>query len=152
MLRKQRFDGFYEAAAGDLFVALAQTLAFRRWGLIVDDGEPRAVPARGCHYSRQAGSALRTGRVVEIIRPVAITLKEVLDDPPCRVGLNIRWRIEPLDPGCRIRLHVEYRLNRAAMLRPRHWERRLRDHFNRQFKFLSANLHKIEPACTRSVQ
>jgi hypothetical protein len=152
LLRKQRFDRFFEAAAGDLFVALAQTLAFRRWGLLGNDCDPRAVPSRGCRYSRQAGSTLRTGRVVEIIRPVAITLKEVLDDPPCRVSLIIRWRIEPLDTGCRVRLYAEYRLNRAAMLRPRHWERRLRTHFGNQFGFLATNLHRIVHACTKSVQ
>jgi hypothetical protein len=150
--RKQRFDEFYEAAAGELFTALAQTLSFRRWGLLAGDCDARGIPERGCRYRRQAGSALRTGRVVEVIRPVAITLKEVLDDPPCRVGLILRWRIEPLDTGCRIRLCAEYRLNRAAMLRPWHWERRLRKHFGSQFCFLSSNLHKIGQSCTRSVQ
>jgi hypothetical protein len=145
LLRKQRLDGFYEAAMGELFVALAQTLSFRRWGLGVDPDAP-GVPARGCRYRSQAGSAERTGRVVEIIRPVAITLKEVLDDPPCRVGLTIRWRIEPLDAGCHVRLFAEYRLNRAAMLRRGHWDRRLARHFRAQFGFLADNLAKTGEA------
>jgi hypothetical protein len=93
-------------------------------------------------YRYQTGSVRRVGRVVEVVRPVALTLKEVLHDPPCRVSLTMRWRIEPSASGCRVRLAASYRLDRAAILRRRHWDERLRLNFRNQFTFLAINLRQ----------
>jgi hypothetical protein len=98
------------------------------------------MPQTGFRYRFQTGSVLRSGRVVETIRPVAVTLKEILHDPPCRVALTLRWRIEPSASGSVVRLRAEYRLNHAAVLRARHWEERLSVHFGKQFTFLARNL------------
>lgn len=118
------------------------TLAFRRWGLL-DDGVTPALPARGRRYTYRTGSVLRVGQVIEIIRPVRLTIREMLDDPPCRVLLTMRWRLEPVASCSVVRLNAQYRLNRAAVLRPRHWDRRLQQHFGNQVRFLQ---HRVAEA------
>jgi hypothetical protein len=91
----------------------------------------------------------RIGRIVEVVRPVALTLKEVLHDPPCRVSLTMRWRIEPNASGCTVRLGASYRLNHAALLRRHHWDERLRLNFRNQFTFLEANLARAQHEAAR---
>lgn len=139
MARKLQLKGSFGAPVGEIYAALGRTLAFRRWPESSLES-PNAWPVAGCRYRYHSGSVLRAGRVVEIVRPVGATLKEILHDPPCRVGLTMRWRIEPVADGCTVRLRVVYRLNHAALLRAGHWERRLSFHFRRQFGFLARNL------------
>ncbi|MDX1561324.1 MAG: SRPBCC domain-containing protein [Gammaproteobacteria bacterium] len=142
---KLRLDAYFADSVAELFAALATTLAFRRWASSAaarNDG----VPACGQTYRFRTGSVTRSGRVVEVIRPVAISYQERLDDPPCRVGLHCRWRIEPLDDGCAVQLVARYRLNRAASLRPRHWRRRLERHFGNQFAALARALDRAAAA------
>lgn len=127
-----------EGTVSEVFNALGLTLAFRRWQSLPESS--LLLPPAGCRYEYQAGSVRRIGRIVEIIRPVGLTLKEILHDPPCRVVLTMRWRIEPVASGCIVRLAAEYQLNHAATLRNRHWDRRLTGHFQRQLAFLSRNL------------
>jgi len=139
LARKQQLEGRFAATVSEIYVALGRTLAFRRWPPPAQDGAG-AWPQPGSRYRCQNGTVLRAGRVVEIVRPVGATLKEILHDPPCRVGLTMRWRIEPLRDGCTVRLRVVYRLNHAALLRARHWDRRLALHFERQFTVLARHL------------
>lgn len=140
-MRRQQLDAVLAGPKGEVFAALCRTLAFRRWPVApVDD----AAPAQGRHYAYQTGSVRRTGRIVEVVRPVALTLKEVLHDPPCRVSLTMRWRIEPQASGCVVRLGASYRLSQAAILRRQHWDERLRLHFRNQFTFLAANLSRMQ--------
>ena len=139
MARKQQLEGSFRATVREIHAALGRTLAFRRWPESALDGLGD-WPIPGSRYRFQSGSVLRAGRVVEIVRPVGATLKEILHDPPCRVGVTMRWRIEPMTEGCTVRLKVVYRLNHAALLRARHWDRRLSRHFRRQFTFLTRNL------------
>ena len=130
--------------------------ALPRWGTIHFPGYPlysltgsafvsvvrllgRVSPHR---YRCRFGAVLRAGRVVEVIRPVAITLKEILNDPPCRVSLTLRWRIDPGLAGCTVRLRAQYLLNHAALLRARHWDERLARHFRNQSRFLAVNLDR----------
>lgn len=120
------------------------TLAFRRWPQSAAEAKLAPLPAAGLSYRYQAGSVRREGRIVEVIRPVAVTLKEYLHDPPCCVGLTLRWRIESVPAGVAVRLFVDYRLNHAAALRSRHWDRRLSMHFKKQFTYLSSNLRRIQ--------
>jgi len=140
-MRKLELSGNASGALVDVFNALSQTLAFRRWPREPADAG-QGLPPPGSSYRCQAGNVRRAGRVVEVMRPVGLTLQEVLDDPPCRVSLIMRWRVDPIAAGCRIRLSARYRLNRAATLRAGHWRRRLMAHFRRQLKFLSANLER----------
>lgn len=143
MTRRKQLEACYRGTSGELFEALGRTLAFRRWP-IAATGEADGMPQRGFRYRQRFGSVLRAGRVVEVIVPVAVTLKEVLADPPCRVGLKLRWRIEPGYAGCTVRLSVQYRLNHAAWLRRRHWDRRLELHFNNQLRHLARHLDTLQ--------
>lgn len=139
MARKQQLEGVFAATLSEVYAALGRTLAFRRWPAASVEGIG-SWPAPGSRYRCHSGSVERAGRVVETVRPVGATLKEILHDPPCRVGLTMRWRIEPLPQGCVVRLRVSYRLNHAAVFRASHWDNRLRLHFRRQFVFLARNL------------
>ena len=136
MARKQQLQVGFSGTVSDVYTALGRILAFRRWRPAFEVGSD-PTPAPGSLYRCRAGSVIRTGRVVETIRPVGITLYEILRDSPCRVFLTMRWRIEPVTDGCVVRLCATYRFNRAATLRARHWDRRLMRHFRNQFRFLS---------------
>jgi hypothetical protein len=140
-MRRQQLDAVLAGSTGAVFAALCRTLAFRRWPVALDEELP---PVQGRRYGYQTGSVRRAGRIVEIVRPVALTLKEVLHDPPCRVSLTLRWRVEPLASGCTVRLGASYCLNHAAVLRRRHWDERLRLNFRNQFTFLAINLERMQ--------
>jgi hypothetical protein len=140
---RQTYHVRIEATVGEIFDALGRTLAFRRWpSSAVSVGA--SLPDSGTRYRFQTGGIRRAGRIVEVIRPVSITLKETLNDPPCGVVLTMRWRIEPgTDSSCSVRLSAEYRLNHASRLRARHWDRRLRLHFQNQFSHLGDNVRRL---------
>lgn len=143
MARKQQFDATYSGSVSEVFAALSQTLSFRRW-LVDIDTPAGTVPSPGYCYRHRAGSVLRVGRVVDVIRPIGVTLKEILSDPPCRLSLTMRWRVEPRLSGCSVHLRAQYRLNHAALLVARHWDRRLALHFRNQLAFLAVNLYRIQ--------
>jgi hypothetical protein len=145
MGRRLQLRATYAANLCEVFAALCLTLAFRRWTLLEE------LPQAGLHYRYQANSVLRTGRVVDVIRPCGLTLDEVLHDPPCRVHLFLRWRIEPLGSGSTaVRLNARYGLNHAAALRFVHWDRRLRLHFGHQFRFIGVNLRRLDAEALRA--
>ena len=140
--RRQELEAVYPGTVSEVFAALGRTLSFRRWGLqqeLLSNGLPRPGQA----YRHRTGSVLRIGRVVDVTRPVGLTLKEALQDSPCRVLLTLRWRIDPVSTGSSVRLNAVYRLNHAAVLRGRHWDRRLRQHFCNQFRFVAVNLNRM---------
>ena len=143
MFRRQEMSAAYDGAVAAVFTALCRTLAFRRWHLAADS-DGGEIPRQTMSYRYQTGSVRRAGRVVEVVRPVALTLKEVLHDPPCRVILTMRWRVEPMASGCTVRLAASYRLDRTAILRRRHWDERLRLNFRNQFTFLAVNLGRMQ--------
>jgi hypothetical protein len=124
----------------EVFAALNRVMAKHRWGGAVAPGEDPPVAKVGCRYERQSRSVLRRGRVLEVIRPVSLTLYETLHDPPCRVRLQLRWRIHPVDSASLLRLSLRYQLNGAATLRQRHWNARLHAHCERMLAFVAADL------------
>lgn len=146
-MRRQELDAVYVGPLGVVFTVLCRTLSFRRWPP-VSCLRTEGIPAQGERYLCQSGTVRRAGRVVEVMRPVGLTLKEVLHDPPCRVSLTLRWRVDPLARGCRVRLGASYRLNHAAVLRAAHWDRRLEENFRRQLAFLALNLERMQDAQT----
>lgn len=139
-MARQRHEALYTETVTEVFAALISMLAFRRWGAAANACGLDALPKPGCRYERQTTTALRRGRVLEVIRPVSVTLYETLDDPPCRVRLELRWRIHAIDTGTLLRLDLQYRLNHAATIRQRHWKRRLSRHCGRMFDFVRRNL------------
>jgi len=136
--RRRQYRAKYPAPLCEVFSALSITLAFRRWAPSCE------LPRARSRYRHQAGSVLRVGRVVDVVRPCGLTLEEVLYDTPCRVSLFMRWRIEPSLAGSSVRLDVRYQLNNAAALRSRHWERRLQAHFGNQLSFVGVNLRRLQ--------
>lgn len=147
MLR-QRHDALFAEPITQVYQALLRTLAFRRWPVACASGEE--VPRPGQAYRYQTDTALRTGRVLELIRPVAVSLQETLDDPPCRVLLKLKFRIEPVEAGSLVRLDMRYRLDKAAQLRPRHWHRRLYGHARRTLGFVRAELERQQTTAAAS--
>jgi hypothetical protein len=143
LARTRQFGATYTGTVGEVFTALGRTLAFRRWP-VGDELLPGAIPRPGFRYRHETRSVERVGRVVDVIRPVGLTLKETLHDPPCRVSLCLRWRIEPLASGSSVRLSARYELNHAAALRGRHWERRLQIHFRNQLRFVGIHLRRLQ--------
>ena len=99
-MQRQRFEARHAAPITDVFTALAAMLARSRWASDRLLGEPDALPRVGQLYVQRRGGVVRRGRVVECLRPVILTLHESLLDPPCRVRLRLRWRLEPIDDGC----------------------------------------------------
>src|SRR5690606_16985980 len=117
-----------------LFAASIIAAARGRWGQHAAPDQPVPLPSSGCLYVQMRGSVLRRGKVVEVLRPVALTLQETLLDPPCCVRLKLRWRLEPLDDGSLARLDARYTLNGAATLRARHWRGRIEAHCRRMLE------------------
>ena len=139
MLR-QRHEAQVERPMTETFAALVNVVGRGRWTrqLLLDPAD--ALPRHGTCYEQQRGSVLRRGRVVECIRPVSITLHETLLDPPCRVELKLRWRLEPVESGSLLRLEASFELNGAASFRKRHWNGRIRAHCGRMIAALKASL------------
>jgi hypothetical protein len=128
---RQHHEARSDRPIAEAFTALVAVVARGRWAGQALLGPPDRPPSAGMRYGAQRGSVLRTGRVVECIRPVSITLHETLDDSPCRVELKLRWRLEPIESGSRLRLETSYELKGAAPLRRQHWDTRIRAHCGR---------------------
>ena len=142
---RQQHEARSERPIAEAFAALVAVVARGRWNPEAVLGPPDRPPV-GMRYAQQRGSVLRTGRIVECIRPVSITLHETLDDSPCRVELKLRWRLEPIEAGSRLHLITSYELKGAAPLRRRHWDKRLRAHCERMIDAWRASLASAEEA------
>ncbi len=140
-MRRQRHEIRLPAPITAVFPVLVCVLARGRWAASLAGGAGDvAAPSLGSRYEQQRGTVLRSGRVLECLRPVAITLEETLRDPPCRVTLILRWRLEPVDDGALTRLEARYVLRGAAPLRRRHWDGRIRAHCERMLSALGAGV------------
>jgi len=113
---------------GTVFAVLLTVLGRSRWASKASWLAPDDPPRPGLAYARRRESFTRRGRVVECLPPVALTLYESIVDPPCRVRLRLRWRLEPCEPGCLILLDAGYQLNGAAYLNRRHWRVQIARH------------------------
>ena len=138
-----RFERAFSEPITVVFVELMRMLALRRWDPAANVAEEFELPRAGTRYTRQTDTALREGRVIEVIRPVSVSLRETLHDPPCRVQLRQRWRIDALDSGTLLRLVLRYELNQPAALRSPHWRHRLRVHCEKMLGFVDANLARV---------
>jgi hypothetical protein len=127
-----------------VFEALVRMLAVRRWGGAVTGDDELPLPRPGSRYVRQTTTSLRKGRVLEVIRPVSVTLYETLEDPPCRVRLQLRWRIHTVDDGTLLRLDLGFRVNHAAALRLWHWHRQLERHCEKMLALVHQNLERSD--------
>lgn len=125
---KQRHQARFASSMATVFTVLLRVLGRSRWASERWLAGPNQVPQPGCAYARQHQDFSRRGRVVECRPPVALTLYESILDPPCRVRLRLRWRLEPADAGCLILLDAGYQLNGAAYLNRRHWRGEIHTH------------------------
>lgn len=137
---RQRHEARYATPITTVFGSLLQVLARRRWAAEswFDCTDPR--PPVGRRYVHRSGALVRRGRVVECLRPVLLTLYESLTDPPCRVRLRLRWRLEPLDAGTSVLLDARYELNGPAYLNRRHWREQIHGHCGRLLMAVQARL------------
>jgi hypothetical protein len=149
-MRRQRHETAFPAPITAIFPLLLGVLARGRWAdsaLLGSIGPAPSLPGIGAEYAQQRGSVYRSGRVLECLRPVAVTLEETLLDPPCRVRLILRWRLEPVDTGALVRLEARYALRGAAPLRRRHWDGRIKAHCERM---LAALANAVAAAATQA--
>lgn len=137
---RQRHEARYATPITTVFASLLQVLARRRWAAEAwfDESDPR--PPVGRRYVHRNGSVVRRGRVVECLRPVLLTLYESLSDPPCRVRLRLRWRLEPLDASTSVLLDARYELNGPAYLNRKHWREQIHGHCGRLLTALQLRL------------
>jgi len=142
-VRKQRHEAQLDCTLTHAFAALVDVVGKGRWsGSALDVGP--VLPQPGCQYAQQRGKVLRRGKVLACLRPVSITLKETLLDPPCCVSLRLHWRIEPTDEGACVLLDASYSLNGAATLRRRHWHDRINGHCARMLGALRQRIAEAE--------
>jgi hypothetical protein len=143
---RQDHEARYRDSLHAVFMALNRVLGKHRWAVTGQIDDANALPKAGCRYARNRKSVLRRGRVLEIIRPVSLTLHEILYDPPCRVRLQLRFRVHSLAAESQLHLVLSYQLNGAASMRSRHWHRRLHEHCARMLRFVSAELARSQQA------
>ncbi len=137
---RQRHEATLAAPMTEVFLALVQMLARSRWASGDRLAGSGRLPRVGQTYVQRRGSVIRRGRVVECLRPVVLTLYESLFDPPCRVRLRLRWRLEPLDTGSLVLLDANYELNGPAYLNRRHWRSEIHTHCGKLQTALAARL------------
>ncbi|MEE9129713.1 MAG: hypothetical protein V3T84_06810 [Phycisphaerales bacterium] len=137
---RQRHEATLAAPMSEVFLALVQMLARSRWASGDRLAGSGRLPRVGQTYVQRRGSVIRRGRVVECLRPVVLTLYESLFDPPCRVRLRLRWRLEPLDTGSLVLLDANYELNGPAYLNRRHWRSEIHTHCGKLQTALAARL------------
>ena len=132
---KQRHERQLACPMTEAFAALVMVVSKGRWAgaVAIDAASP---PKPGCRYEQQRGKVLRRGKVLACLRPVSITLQEMLLDPPCCVQLRLHWRLEPVNDGSCVLLDARYLLNGAATLRRRHWQERISGHCARMLSAL----------------
>ena len=143
-LGRLHYERRFDAAVTDVFAALVRMLALRRWDPGVHTLAELTLPRPGSRYVRQTTTALREGRVIEIIRPVAVSLLETLHDPPCRVTLRQRWRIHVVSGRSLLQLNLQYRLNHAAGLRRLHWRQQLDRHCMRMLGHVAEQVRRLQ--------
>jgi hypothetical protein len=114
-----------------VYAALLEAAGRRRWRASTELLKALSSPLTGVEYASRRGSLQRRGRVLESLPPVALTLRETLDDPPCRVTLHLRCRLEPIASGATLRLEARYALNGPASLNARGWSEQIRGHCER---------------------
>ncbi|HEX9878304.1 MAG TPA: hypothetical protein VGC50_16825 [Gammaproteobacteria bacterium] len=137
---RQRHEARHDDPITVVFSALVRALGRHRWADELATENAAELPVIGRSYVHRNGTVVRHGRVVECARPVSLTLYESLFDPPCRVRLRYRWRLEPLDSATLVLLDARYELNRPAYLNRKHWHAQIDAHCGRLFLALGANL------------
>ncbi|HEU4617001.1 MAG TPA: hypothetical protein VFV10_03130 [Gammaproteobacteria bacterium] len=147
---RQRHEARLEWPIRTIFASLVGVLAKGRWAkdFVLEPSSP--FPRPGQCYEQQRPTVLRRGRVVECIPPVSITLAETLFDPPCRVQLRLRCRIEPMELVSLLRLDASFDLEGAASLRRRHWNDRIHAYCTRLLSGIESALESLEVAPGRN--
>ena len=137
---RQRHEASFEAPIATVFTALLRVLAPRRWASESWFEAEQSRPPVGRRYVSRNGALVRRGRIVECLQPVLLTLYETLFDPPCRVRLRLRWRLEPQEIGTSLLLDARYELNAPAYLNRRHWREEIYGHCSRMLSAVHSAL------------
>jgi hypothetical protein len=137
---RQRHEASFAMPVTAVFMAVLRVLARRRWATEAWFDSCRARPPVGRPYVCRNGAVVRHGRIVECLQPVLLTLYETLLDPPCRVRLRLRWRLEPQEAGTSVLLDARYELNGPAYLNRRHWRQEIYGHCSRMLLAVNATL------------
>jgi hypothetical protein len=148
---RQRHEAKLEWPIRPIFVALVGVLAKGRWDKDFALEAERPLPRPGQRYEQRRPTVLRRGRVVECIPPVSITLAETLFDPPCRVQLRLRCRIEPVEVVSLLRVDASFDFEGAASLRRRHWNGRIHAYCTRLLANLETALASTDAAGPRQI-
>lgn len=125
---RERHEASYPQPVTAVFAALLEVLARRRWAAETWFDPTDRRPIVGRDYVSRNGPVVRRGRIVECLKPVLLTLHESLFDPPCRVKLRLRWRLEPTDGVTSVLLDTRYELNRPAYLNRTRWRAEIDGH------------------------
>ena len=125
---RERQEASYAMPITAVFAALLDVLAKRRWAGECWYDPSRQRPPVGQRYVCRNGAVVRHGRIVECLQPVLLTLYESLFDPPCRVRLRLRWRLEPVETGTSVLLDARYELNGTAFLNRGRWRAEISGH------------------------
>ena len=123
-----------------VFATLLRALARGRWNSTADDAEFIALPRTGFQYSSRRNGRLRSGAVVECLRPVSIVILETLQRSPSFVRVRQCWRVQPLPSDTRLSCDLRASLNRAANLHRRNWEARFEREITRLLDTVRAEL------------
>jgi hypothetical protein len=127
----QRYQRDLPSSITVVYAALLEAAGKRRWRASAELLKALSSPLKGVEYAWRRGSLLRCGRVLESLPPVALTLQETLHDPPCRVTLRLRCRLEPIESGAALRLEARYDCNGPASLNACGWSKQIRAHCER---------------------
>jgi len=137
---RQRHEAQFAMPVTAVFAALLRVLARRRWAAEAWFDRQQSRPPVGRRYVSRNGTVVRRGRIVECLQPVLVTLYETLFDPPCRVRLRLRWRLEPQEAGTAVLLDARYELNAAAYLNRKHWRQEIYGHCGRMLAAVGSTL------------
>jgi hypothetical protein len=126
-MHEHRMEARFDASMASVFTALVLTLAQGRWSVGDEDRAGVGLPRDGMRFSYRHAHRLFSGKVLECLRPVSMTLHERYDGPAATVHARQRWRLVPLDGATLLRADLRVEPNSLARLQLRYWKAHFAD-------------------------
>jgi len=120
---EHRIETKFKEPIAIVFNALISVLAERCWDTVLSVEVAPVMPKSGLKYAGRHGQLVRSGEVLECIRPVSIVLLESAHRSAATATVRKRWRIEPLESESLLHGEVKVALNRFANFNRRFWLR-----------------------------